>query len=208
LPERAGRAVTIVPAGAAPTVLSGRRAKATGAGWCAGRKRSAGAVGICIDGKALMSSLNSLQQVWAPRALSLLRFVVGLCFLEHGLTKLFGFPPSPVFAHMHLSTLLAGFAPLWVQGVIELVGGVLVCVGLFTRPAAFVLAGDMAIAYFAAHLPRSPFPEINGGDAAILYCFVFFYIFFAGSGPISLDYVLGRTGVSAETPLAAGQRHA
>jgi putative oxidoreductase len=155
-----------------------------------------------------MSSLASLQQIWAPRALSLLRFVAGLCFLEHGLTKLFGFPSVPIFAHMHLSTPLAGFAPLGVQGAIELVGGVLVCVGLFTRPVAFILAGDMAVAYFAAHLPKSPFPEINGGDAAILYCFVFFYTFFAGPGPWSLDHALRRSAVSEEVPVAAGPRRA
>jgi putative oxidoreductase len=155
-----------------------------------------------------MSSLTSVRQIWAPRALSLLRFVVGLCFLEHGLTKLFGFPPAPMSAHAHLSTPLAGFAPLGVQGAIELVGGALVCIGLFTRPAAFILAGDMAIAYFAAHAPRSVFPVVNGGTGAILYCFIFFYIFFAGPGPWSLDYLLRRSAVSQEVPVAAGSRRA
>jgi putative oxidoreductase len=152
--------------------------------------------------------MSSIEHVWAPRVLSIVRFVVGLLFLEHGLTKLFGFPPSPMFAHLHLSSLLGGFAPLWVQGVIELVGGVLVCVGLFTRPAAFILAGDMAVAYFVAHLPRSPFPELNGGDAAILYCFIFFYIFVAGPGSWSLDRLLWRPAISAETPAMAGPRRA
>jgi putative oxidoreductase len=152
--------------------------------------------------------MSSIDHVWAPRVLSIVRFVVGLLFLEHGLTKLFGFPPSPMFAHLHLSSVLAGFAPLWVQGVIELVGGVLVCIGLFTRPAAFILAGDMAVGYFVAHQPRSPFPELNGGDAAILYCFIFFYIFVAGPGPWSLDRLLWRPAVAAEAPAMAGPRRA
>jgi len=90
----------------------------------------------------------------------------------------------------------------------ELVGGALVCVGLFTRPVAFILSGNMAIAYFAAHAPRGFFPLVNGGTAAILYCFIFFYIFFAGPGPWSLDHVLRRGTDLAEAPSAAGQRRA
>jgi putative oxidoreductase len=155
-----------------------------------------------------MSSSVALERTWAPHVLSLLRFVAGLCFLEHGLSKLFGFPPVPMFAHMHLTSLLAGFAPLVVQGLIEVVGGVLLCLGLFTRPAAFILAGDMAVAYFTVFLPKSPFPEINGGDSVILYCFIFFYIFFAGPGPWSLDYVLRRAFGSQEITLTTGQRRA
>jgi putative oxidoreductase len=118
---------------------------------------------------------------WEPRALSLLRFVAGLVFFEHGTAKLFGFPSVAMFAHLQLASLLG------VQGVIELVGGALVCVGLFTRPAAFILSGDMAVAYFMAHFPKSFFPAVNGGTAAILYCFVFFYLFVAGAGVWSLD---------------------
>ncbi len=149
-----------------------------------------------------MSSLTSVQQIWAPRALSLLRFVAGLCFLEHGLSKLFGFPPVPTFAHLHLVSLLGA------QGVIELVGGTLVCIGLFTRPAAFILSGDMAVAYFMVHFQKSFFPELSGGDAAILYCFVFFYIFFAGPGPWSLDHAARRSAASAEVPVTARPRRA
>ena len=89
-----------------------------------------------------------------------------------------------MFAHLHLASLLG------VQGVIELVGGALVCIGLFTRPAAFILSGDMAVAYFMAHFPKSFFPAVNGGDAAILYCFIFFYLFVAGPGVWSLDRLL------------------
>ena len=139
-----------------------------------------------------MSLITSVQQIWAPRVLSLLRFVTGLCFLHVGVAKLFSVPSVPMFANMRMSSLLGGFAPLWLQGVIELVGGALVCVGLFTRPVAFILSGNMAIAYFAAHAPRGFFPLVNGGTAAILYSFIFFYIFFAGPGPWSLDYVLRR----------------
>jgi putative oxidoreductase len=155
-----------------------------------------------------MASLSFLEQVWAPRALSLLRFVAGLCFLSEGVAKFFGLPYVPMFAHAHMSTLLAGFAPFWVQGVIELVGGALVCVGLFTRPAAFILSGDMAVAYFAAHLPRSPFPAANGGTAAILYCFVFLYIVLAGAGPWSLDALWQRMRGAEEASLTAGPRRA
>lgn len=149
-----------------------------------------------------MSVLTAVHQVGSPRVLSIVRFVVGLCFFEHGLSKLVGFPHVPIFDHLHLFSLIG------LQGVIELVGGGLVCVGLFTRPAAFILSGDMAVAYFMAHFPKNFFPELNGGDAAILYCFVFFYILFAGPGPWSLDYVLRRGGFSEEAPLAAGSRHA
>ena len=155
-----------------------------------------------------MSSLTSVQQIWAPRVLSLLRFVTGLCFLHVGVAKLFSFPSVPMFANLHMSSLLGGFAPLWVQGVIELLGGALVCVGLFTRPVAFILYGNMAIAYFAAHAPRGFFPVVNGGTAAILYSFIFFYIFFAGPGPWSLDQLLRRGTDLAEAPSAAGQRRA
>jgi putative oxidoreductase len=116
--------------------------------------------------------------VWAPRVLSILRIMTALLFLEHGTTKLLGFPPG---------TQPAMFTLSWFQGVIELVGGVLLAIGLFTRPVAFILSGDMAVAYFMAHAPQNFFPIINRGDAAILYCFIFFYIFFAGPGPWSLD---------------------
>ncbi len=121
---------------------------------------------------------------WEPRMLSILRFVVGLTFLEHGTSKLFGFPVSPMFAHLQLASLLG------VQGMIELIGGGLICIGLFTRPVAFILSGDMAVAYFMAHFPKNFFPSLNGGDAAILYCFIFFYLFVAGAGVWSLDRLL------------------
>jgi putative oxidoreductase len=122
--------------------------------------------------------------VWAPRVLSIVRIMAALLFLEHGTTKLLGFPAG---------TQPAMFTLSWTQGVIELVGGLLLAIGLFTRPVAFILSGDMAVAYFMAHAPQSFFPIINRGDAAILYCFIFFYIFFAGPGPWSVDAMWRRT---------------
>ncbi len=122
---------------------------------------------------------DSLQTVWAPRVLSILRIVAALIFMEHGTSKLLGFPPS---AHSPEMWTLS-----WNAGLIELVGGALLVLGLFTRPVAFVLSGEMAVAYWMAHFPQNPFPVANGGDAAILYCFVFLYIAFAGGGPWSVD---------------------
>jgi putative oxidoreductase len=117
---------------------------------------------------------------WAPYWLSVLRIVTSLLFLEHGLEKLFGFP----VAGPALSPLVA------IQAVIEVFGGAALLVGVYARPVAFVLCGDMAVAYFMAHFPRSFYPIVNGGDAAVLYCFVFFYIVLAGAGPWSVDDVV------------------
>jgi putative oxidoreductase len=116
---------------------------------------------------------------FAPQMLSVLRIVAALLFFLHGTQKIFGFPPSDMSP------------PLWsiygVAAVLEMVGGTLLFVGYFTRPTAFVLSGLMAFAYFLSHAPRSFFPTSNGGDAAILYCFFFLYLVFAGPGPWSLD---------------------
>jgi putative oxidoreductase len=117
---------------------------------------------------------------WSPRMLSVLRIMTGLLFLEHGTQKHLGFPP-PVNPGPALFSLLG------LQGIIELVGGVLLVIGLFTRPVAFILAGDMAVAYFYAHSPRGFFPTLNGGQLAILFSFVFLYLFVAGGGPWSVD---------------------
>jgi len=121
---------------------------------------------------------------WQPRVLSILRIVVGLLFLEHGLGKLTGFPVASIHPAM--------FQLLWFAGVIELVGGALLAIGLFTRYVAFIMSGEMAIGYFMSHFPRSFFPLANGGDAAVLYCFIFFYIFVAGGGCWSVDRLLRR----------------
>jgi putative oxidoreductase len=125
---------------------------------------------------------------WMPHALSLLRIIAALIFFEHGAQKLLGFPPSPQAGP--LPTLLV------VQGCIELVGGILLIIGLFTRAVAFVLSGDMAVAYFMVHVPKSPFPTLSGGDAAILFCFVFFYLVFAGGGPVSVDALRGNVSTT------------
>jgi putative oxidoreductase len=126
-----------------------------------------------------MSDLIKLQSEWEPRVLSILRIMVGLLFMEHGLAKLFGFPTAALHPAM--------FQLLWFAGVIEAGGGLLLALGLFTSPVAFIMSGEMAVAYFYSHAARNFFPLINGGDAAILYCFIFFYIFVAGGGAWSMD---------------------
>jgi putative oxidoreductase len=127
---------------------------------------------------------------WTPQALSVLRIMTGLLFLEHGTQKLLGFPPSE-----HSFPVL--FSLMGLQGVLELVGGFLIVIGLFTRPVAFILAGDMAVAYFMAHAPRGFFPTLNGGQLAILFCFVFLYLIFAGPGSWSVDgQIAGKRSVA------------
>jgi putative oxidoreductase len=116
----------------------------------------------------------------SPHALGILRIVTALLFIEHGTMKLFGFPASDMPQAEIFS--LMGFA-----GILEVVGGLLVLVGFLTRPVAFLLSGQMAVAYWMAHAPQSPFPVLNGGDASILFCFVFLYLVFAGPGAFSLD---------------------
>ncbi|MBL0370965.1 DoxX family protein [Rhizobium sp. KVB221] len=121
---------------------------------------------------------------YSPHILSIVRIVAGLIFLAHGTAKLLGFPASDMNPP-------AGSLP-WIAGVIELVFGALIAIGLFTRPAAFVASGMCAFAYFIAHAPQNFFPVLNGGDAAILYCFFFLYLVFAGAGPLSLDATRGK----------------
>jgi putative oxidoreductase len=128
---------------------------------------------------------SELTLTWAPRLLSVLRIVTGLLFLEHGTQKLLAFPMRVADAPELLSLL-------GVQGLLEIVGGVLIILGLFTRPAAFILSGNMAFAYFMGHFPKNFFPALNGGDAAILYCFVFLYMATAGGGVWSVDAMRAR----------------
>ena len=114
---------------------------------------------------------------WSPRMLSVLRIMTALLFIEHGTAKFFGFPgPGP-----SLTPLIV------VQGILELGGGILLLIGFYTRIVAFILSGDMAVGYFMAHAPKSFFPLVNGGQLAILFCFVFFYLFVAGGGVWSVD---------------------
>jgi putative oxidoreductase len=129
-----------------------------------------------------MPNLNA----WSPRVLSILRIITALLFMEHGLMKLFHFPAPQPGAPDPLPTML--LAAAW----IEVVGGGLIALGLFTRAAAFVCSGEMAVAYFIGHASKSPWPGINQGDAAILFCFVFLYLVFAGAGPWSLDAVVRK----------------
>jgi putative oxidoreductase len=137
---------------------------------------------------------STLQSVWAPRLLSILRIVAALIFFEHGTQKLFGFPPSER-AGPELFSLMG------LTGILETVGGALLLIGLFTRPVAFILSGMMAVAYWMAHAPQSVYPISNGGDAAILYCFVFLYLFAAGGGPWSLDAWLRNKDQPARAPV-------
>ena len=124
--------------------------------------------------------------VWAPRVLSLLRIVTALLFMEHGLMKLLHFPAPQPGAPDPLPMIL--MAAAW----IEVVGGGLIALGLFTRAAAFVCSGQMAAAYFMAHAPQGFWPALNGGEAAILYCFVFLYLVFAGPGIWSIDALVRK----------------
>ncbi|HEY8433218.1 MAG TPA: DoxX family protein [Sphingomicrobium sp.] len=124
---------------------------------------------------------------WQAEVRALLRIVVGLLFLEHALIKLAGFPPGGQPGLQHVGTLL------WVGGIIELVTSSLVVLGLFTRLAAFVAAGEMAVGYFMFHFPHGFYPAVNMGEAAILYCFVFLYIAAAGPGAWALDNLRRRS---------------
>jgi putative oxidoreductase len=136
---------------------------------------------------------TELETVWAPRMLSILRIVAALLFMEHGMQKLLGFPPGDR-PQPELFSLLG------LAGVLELLGGILLVLGLFTRPVAFILSGEMAVAYWMAHAPQSFFPIVNDGDSAILYCFVFLYLAVAGGGAWSLDNARGERRHSLSAP--------
>jgi putative oxidoreductase len=125
-----------------------------------------------IDSKSLSS--------WTPYALAILRIVAGLIFLEHGTQKLLGFPAGE-------RAFVEAFTLSWWAGLFELVLGTLITLGLFTRVAAFLASGEMAVAYWLAHAPHNFFPVNNAGDASILYCFVFLFLVFAGPGKWSID---------------------
>jgi putative oxidoreductase len=122
---------------------------------------------------------------YAPQLLSLLRFMSGLLLLQHGMTKYLNFPVGP--ANNATPATMAGAA-----GILELIGGALLVVGLFTRSAAFILSGMTAVAYFYAHAPRGFYPILNGGELAVLYCFVFLFLAAAGAGPVSLDRMFSK----------------
>ena len=128
-----------------------------------------------------MPAYQTFFELWSPRLLSVLRIVTALLFMMHGTAKLFQMPHQAMFDNLQLMSLLG------LQGVLEAGGGFLLLIGLFSRPIAFILSGDMAVAYFIAHWPKSWLPILNGGDLAVLFCFVFLYLCVAGPGPWSVD---------------------
>ncbi|MCO5130353.1 MAG: DoxX family protein [Xanthobacteraceae bacterium] len=130
--------------------------------------------------------MNGMLEKLRPLVLSLLRVMSGLLFLQHGTAKLLGVPTLANFANLQI-TSMPGIA-----GIIELIGGALLVIGLFTRATAFIASGMTAVAYFMVHAPKGFFPIANGGELAVLYCFVFFYLVFAGGGPISVDAIMRR----------------
>lgn len=130
--------------------------------------------------------------------LAVVRIIAGAIFISAGTMKLFGYPPPPTpLPPIHL------ISELGVAAVLEIVGGSAIVLGLFTRPVAFVLAGEMAVAYFKAHFPQSIFPTTNGGMPAILYCLLFLYLSLAGPGAWSIDALLVRSGAADEDSLGA-----
>jgi putative oxidoreductase len=145
-----------------------------------------------VDTQNINSNMNSLGRTWSPRLLSVLRIATALLFLQHGTAKLLGFPHVAGFDNIEIASLIG------VAGIIELVGGVLVLAGWYTRPAAFILSGQMAVAYFLAHAPDGFFPLLNKGELAALFSFVFLYLAVAGGGTWSIDNLLARR--SADTP--------
>jgi len=135
-----------------------------------------------------MATEQRFLDTWTPRALAALRITAGYLFLQHGTAKLLHVPHVTDFDSLHVLSLV-GFA-----GALEIVGGVLLLLGLFTRPAAFVLSGEMAVAYFIAHTPQGHFfsPALNQGEEAVLYCFIFLLLSVAGGGAWSIDAIRAR----------------
>ena len=133
-----------------------------------------------------MSDIGSFWSQRSPVLLSLLRIVAAFLFMQHGAQKILGWPGAGDHT-VELASLMG------VAGCLELFGGGLLLLGLFTRPVAFLLSGEMAFAYFMAHAPQGFWPVLNQGEAAVLYCFVFLYLSAAGGGPLSLDRVLRKT---------------
>jgi putative oxidoreductase len=139
---------------------------------------------LLTSGSSLFSASASS---WTGRTLSILRVVVGFLFVAHGTMKLFGYPPMPPGAPPIELVSQAGLA-----GILETFGGVAIMLGVLTRPVAFILSGEMAVAYFQVHFPQGFLPAVNGGELAVLYCFIFLYFVFAGAGPWSVDAMIQR----------------
>jgi putative oxidoreductase len=135
--------------------------------------------------------MTKFESRWAGEALSLLRIVAALLFLLHGSSKLFNFPPFPMEMPQPGSLL-------WIAAILELIGGLLLLAGFLSRPVAFILSGEMAVAYWMVHAPQSTFPSVNQGEPAILFCFIFLLIAAAGPGPWSIDESRKRQVVVTE----------
>jgi putative oxidoreductase len=145
-----------------------------------------------------MANEAHASEIWVPRALAALRIVAAYLFLQHGTAKLLGFPHVAMFDHVSVISMIG------VAGILESIGGAMVLVGLWVRPAAFILSGEMAVAYFVAHASRGNvlFPTLNQGEGAVLYCFIFLFLAAAGGGAWSIDSIrkfrpTGRSAVSA-----------
>lgn len=149
-----------------------------------------------------MSDFSMIRLEWSPRLLSVLRMVTAILFMQHGLQKLFGFPGNQAASPEILSLI-------GISGILEFFGGFLLLIGLFTRPVAFLLSGEMAVAYFMVHASQSYWPMLNHGELAVLFCFVFLYIAAAGGGAWSVDRVLAThrssTKHPSRSPATAGQ---
>ncbi len=133
-----------------------------------------------------MTPNPAFYSTWSPRVHGVLRIVTGFLFLQHGSSKLLGAPHNAMFDGLQLMSLMG------LAGVLELGGGVLIVLGLFTRPVAFILSGMMAVAYFMAHAPAGFLPILNKGELAVMYCFVFLYFSVAGGGSYSIDATLRK----------------
>jgi putative oxidoreductase len=123
---------------------------------------------------------------WAPQILSILRIIAAALLFAHGSAKVFGYPPVDMFADLKIASLYG------IAGIIEIITSILLFIGLFSRLAAFIVSGEMAIAYFYTHAPENFHPILNGGESAILFCFIFLYIAAAGPGPWSVDASRGK----------------
>jgi putative oxidoreductase len=130
--------------------------------------------------------MNETMAAWAPRALSVLRIIMGLMIIQHGMAKIIGFPVVANLANLNPLSLIGA------AGFIELIGGALLILGLLTRPVAFIISGEMAFAYFIAHAPKAFYPLLNGGTLAIMFCFTCLLLSTAGAGPWSVDAAMKR----------------
>jgi len=144
-----------------------------------------------------MANHDSFVARWTPRVLSILRIIAGFLILQHGLQKVLGMIPPPDRPGQPSFTIPPLMSMGGISGLLELVGGILLIIGLFTRPVAFIMSGLLAVAYFMAHAPRGFWPVLNGGELAALYSFVFLYLAAAGGGEWSIDRMLRRDGGDA-----------